>query len=508
VQSERRFRRLALAGIVVVLVVLAIWAVSRPLSRFVSDRVVMALKDRFGSDLEVRDLHVKLFPRIRVTGEGLVFRVKGQSDKLPLIAIGKLSASASIVGLLHEHLGSVRLDGLRIHVPPRQQHRRSEAKPAAGKKAGFVIDEIDADGTILTIMPKDAGKEPLVFDIGRLRLRGAGPNDSMSFRTTLINAKPPGEIQSDGNFGPWDREDPGATPVSGTYTFEHADLSVFKGIAGKLSSKGGYHGVLDRIEVEGSTDTPDFVVKASGNPVHLITEFKAIVDGMNGNTLLQPVNAHFGHSFVAATGGVEGRPGVKGKTVSLGVTVKDGRLEDMLLLGVHAKRPPMTGTISFHTKLVIPPGGAQIAKKLKLEGGFQAVDARFSQLNIQEKVDMLSHRGRGDPHDSRSGAVLSDFQGRFDLNRGIIAFESLSFRVPGVTVSLHGNYGLLDQSLDFHGTARLEAKLSQTTTGFKSFLLKAINRFFEKKNAGAVIPIKIQGTRDKPSFGLDTHKKK
>jgi hypothetical protein len=61
----------------------------------------------------------------------------------------------------------------------------------------------------------------------------------------------------------------------------------------------------------------------------------------------------------------------------------------------------------------------------------------------------------------------------------------------------------LDQSLDFHGTARLEAKLSQTTTGFKSLLLKTVDRLFEKKNAGAVIPIRIQGTPDKPSFGLD-----
>ena len=47
--------------------------------------------------------------------------------------------------------------------------------------------------------------------------------------------------------------------------------------------------------------------------------------------------------------------------------------------------------------------------------------------------------------------------------------------------------------MDFHGTAALEAKLSQTTTGFKSFLLKALNPIFSKKDAGAVIPIQISG---------------
>jgi hypothetical protein len=57
--------------------------------------------------------------------------------------------------------------------------------------------------------------------------------------------------------------------------------------------------------------------------------------------------------------------------------------------------------------------------------------------------------------------------------------------------------------MEFHGTAKLEAKLSETTTGFKSFLLKAVDPFFKKKDAGAVIPIKITGTREKPSFGLD-----
>jgi len=40
------------------------------------------------------------------------------------------------------------------------------------------------------------------------------------------------------------------------------------------------------------------------------------------------------------------------------------------------------------------------------------------------------------------------------------------------------------------------------TTGWKSFLLKALDPFFKKHNAGAVIPIRVGGTRDNPSFGL------
>lgn len=40
-------------------------------------------------------------------------------------------------------------------------------------------------------------------------------------------------------------------------------------------------------------------------------------------------------------------------------------------------------------------------------------------------------------------------------------------------------------------------------TDFKSFLLGAGDLFFKKKNVGAVIPIKIEGTKDSPSFGLN-----
>jgi hypothetical protein len=50
----------------------------------------------------------------------------------------------------------------------------------------------------------------------------------------------------------------------------------------------------------------------------------------------------------------------------------------------------------------------------------------------------------------------------------------------------------------------MQARLSQTTTGFKSFLLKAVDPFF-RKNGKTVLPIKISGTREHPQFGLDLH---
>lgn len=68
-----------------------------------------------------------------------------------------------------------------------------------------------------------------------------------------------------------------------------------------------------------------------------------------------------------------------------------------------------------------------------------------------------------------------------------------------------GTYQMTTGEMDFHGKLQMDAKLSQTTTGVKSFFLKAVDPFFKGKNGGTDIPIKITGTKDHPVFGLDRH---
>jgi hypothetical protein len=61
--------------------------------------------------------------------------------------------------------------------------------------------------------------------------------------------------------------------------------------------------------------------------------------------------------------------------------------------------------------------------------------------------------------------------------------------------------------LHFDGTLRMKATLSEAAGGgVKSFFLKAVDPFFRKRNAGAVLPIKVRGTRSDPKFGLDVVK--
>lgn len=471
-------------------------------------RLVEVLEQHYESKVQLNRLSVSVFPRIRATGEGLLLRHKGRTDVPPLISIKKFSIEAGIFGLLSTPIlvRRVRLEGLEIQVPPRHHEDNKERDTSRGAKGGiplFEIDQIVADGTLLKILPKKAGAQPHIFEIYRLTLHSVGINRPVSFRAALSNPKPPGQIQSAGEFGPWQRDETSLTPVSGSYTFQNADLSVFRGIAGILSSEGKYNGVLERIEVQGNTDAPDFAMKISGNQVHLKTQFNAVVDGTNGDTLLQPVNAQLLRSSLVARGGVEGTPGVKGKNILLDVAVTDGRLEDLLRLAVKTKMPPMNGAISFKTKFELPLGEQDIADKLILNGQFGIGAAQFTNPNVQEKLGSLSHKARGEPKSEDSERVLSNPKGRFALRNGVITFSRLSFEVPGALVLLDGTYGLRGEELDFRGTPRLQAKLSQTTTGIKSFLLKAVDPFFKKKGAGAVLPIKITGARDQPSFRLN-----
>ena len=120
---------------------------------------------------------------------------------------------------------------------------------------------------------------------------------------------------------------------------------------------------------------------------------------------------------------------------------------------------------------------------------------------------MLSRRGQGEPKSEQIEEVVHRMKGVFQLNNEVMTFKSLSFAVPGAAVDLAGNYNLRADVLDFHGALRLQAKVSQTMTGWKRWALKPVDPFFSKNGAGTFLRIKVDGTADDPNFGLDRGKK-
>jgi len=465
------------------------------------DRLVRKLNERFAAQVDLKNLDLSVFPRPRATGEGLVIRRKADGDAPPFLSIDRFTAASGLFHLLWftPHVQRVKLEGLKIHTPRRRGEQANQGGGGKPRTVRFVMDEIIADGTVLEVASKTPGKDPLTFDISKLTLHSAGVDRPMSFDAVLRNPKPPGDIKSRGNFGPWS-QDPGDTPVSGDYTFRNADLSVFKGISGILSSDGRYHGTLDHIEVDGTTDVPHFELKKRGQALPLKTRFHSIVDGTNGDTELRPVNALLGRARILAEGAVKGTPGVKGKEVALDVTIQAQPLEDLLRLAVDDE-PPLTGLVTLKTKLDLPQGDVEVVNKLRLDGSFTVASAKFTSFDVEQKITSLSRRAKGEPKKKGPGSVLSRFQGRFRLRDGVMSFSSLSFAIPGASIDLTGTFNLARQELDFDGTVHIEAKLSQMTTGIKSLLLKPVDPFF-RRNGETVIPVKIGGTSKDPSFGL------
>jgi hypothetical protein len=470
--------------------------------------VISALKQRYKADVELGDLQISLFPVVRATGSNLVLKVPGRTDLPPLVSIQRFTLDARFVGFFRnpKRIRRVTLEGLQLHIPPKQARPglHTGSKPSAnGDDASFILDEIVADGTRLETLPNDPNKDPLVFDIRKLKLRSVGRRLPMTFHAELQNPKPPGLIHSDGEFGPWNSDQPGDTPVKGKYTFSNADLSVFRGIRGILASSGDYNGALDRIEVHGTTDVPDFALTVGNHPMHLRTEFQATVDGTNGDTVLHPVHAVLDDSAFDVSGSIERGALEKHKEIMLSSNTRGTEIQDFLRLAIKGSKPPMTGRVSFETTVKIPPGETEVIDRLQLNGSFTLRNVRFTTPDIQQKIASLSHHAEGDPKNNDTTDVRAQFTGRFDLKNARITLPRLQFDVPGADVKLNGNYALKSGDIDFTGTARLDATVSQMTTGIKSVLLKPIDPLFRHDGAGAVVPIRISGTTGSPSFKLD-----
>ena len=435
------------------------------------------------------------------------------------------SAEASLRGLLGRplRLTRVRVEGLEINVPPggidgdddEDENKQGASKTDAprdepsqdrdGEPAAspLIVDELIAERAVLRILRRDPGKEPRVWEIAELSMQGTGSNEPWPFRARLTNPIPPGRLSVQGTFGPWHAEQPSNTPLGAAYEFHDADLAMFKGIHGVLQSTGRFNGILRRIEVEGTTSVPGFALDNVEQPVPVTTQFTAVVDGTNGNVWLQPVRARLGESPLEARGSIAEVEGAEGRPVSLDVGMTEARVEDVLRLVVKGPRPALAGTLDVKTKLLFPPGKEDAIEKLELDGSFTIASARFTSRGLQAKMNELSQKARGEgDSDGTPDRVATDFAGRFVMKGGVLRFSRLAFALPGARLDLTGTLAVRSETLDLRGTVRMEAKLSQLTTGVKSVLLKAVDPLV-RRNDVTVIPITISGTVEKPDVGLD-----
>ena len=530
--GAQRYRWLIWLAAAVVAVLCALVIVVAIKSPFTEGKVAQSLEETVRAKVSFAKFRMIYFPHPGCVAENVTFAREGSTANIPpIVTIQRLEIEAHYADMIVRpgYVALVKLNGLLVQIPPRGANAGNPTSPPS-ESTNVRVGEIVADGAVLEI-GRSGDTPPLKFEMHSLSVRSFAHNSEWSYRVSMKNAEPPGEIISKGKFGPLNLEDLETTPLSGEYEFQRADLSAFDGISGTLSSTGDFGGKLGEVAVHGTLDIPDFQVVRSKHNVHVTSRFNASVNGTNGDVFLKQVETSFLQTSIAASGSVAGKAGQDGKTTSLDVEVNNGRIQDLLVLLASTKHAPMNGTTSFKTHVTIPPLGRPFLKELVMRADFGVDQAAFRKPSRQEQVDELSKRARGEKKSKDKGKdqnkegdkeqsknasnanadsagddpenMVMDLRGHLELRDGVAKFSELTFNVPGASARMNGTYNLENEQIDFHGTLKTEAELSQDTTGIKSALLKPLNPLFKKKKAGADIPVKMTGTYHDPKFGFD-----
>lgn len=521
-------------------------------------RILRAMTRDFKAPVTLGSLDVSFSHGVVVRGQGL--QVESAADnakpKTALLEVARFDFRMTIAGLLSkpQHLEIMHLDGMRLILPPsgHRQQMRDLGKPNGG--SGIRVDRIVCENAVLVIernpresyasdakpsdaKPGDANptsanpnsanpggalattatRQPLVFNIHRLVLLHVASGRPFHYDVALRNPIPAGEIHAIGDMGPLRAGRVREAMLDGDYTFTNADLSTVSGIGGMLASTGKFSGKLASIAVNGATDTPDFYFKTSGNKLPLKTLFRATVDGTNGNVYLDKVHGQLMNTPMTVVGSVtrvmevpeDPHSRVRGHDVELDLDIRDGRAEDLLRAGVRSGAM-MTGRVRLATHVSVMPGQEKVMERMRLRGSAHIDGAQFTSARMQNSVDKLSMRSEGNAKQVKEGdaqVVPSAMDGEFTMVHRVVDFSRLDYSLPGADVEVQGRYSLIEKTYDFHGVARMKAKASQMTTGWKSFALKAVDPFLEKGGAGTQVPIKITGVGSQLKWELDFHDK-
>jgi hypothetical protein len=538
---------LSIVLVVVVLAGIAAYLLHRA-EPFVRTSIVTALQQHFHARVELDSFHMSLKDGLKAEGAGLRIWPPAQVEGInvpatnppdqPLLSLAEFRFQAPLRFSRGKpfHISTVELKGLEVHMPPHSHFIHGPAAINSAKSSyatSIEVETIECTGTNLVLETDKPGKVPLEVPISHLTLSHVSSGGPMDFVADLINPLPHGAVHTTGTFGPWNVADPGESPVSGQYTFDHADLSDFKGIAGILASTGRFEGTLRQLTADGQTTTPDFRLTDFGQPLRLTTTFHALIDATNGDTVLDPVDATLGHSHFTARGPIArvkpaepGSPFItdsssqassgssapapvplgEGKDIDLNINIDRARIEDFLRLTSRSGPPTLTGNVTTRARLHIPHGTESVEKRMTLKGSFVLDQATFTSQKIQEDLRQLSLRGLGHPKDIKTtdpNSVQSTMDSDFQMVNGTITLPDLTYTVPGAKIRASGTYSIDDGAINFIGTAGMDATVSQMIGGFLGVLAKPADRFFKKDGVGTEIPFHVSGTRDNTSFGID-----
>lgn len=495
------------------------------LEPIVRKRLVQTLSESFNSPVELDALHISLFRGIEVHGEGLrvPYGFTSHNDPKarvgPLLSVQHFRFRTTLRALLHHttHIDEFRAEDVEIHIPPHDQRGAlfgaregrlpaDPTQPRLRPRIAFTVTHIVNDRVKLFIEPDTPGKQALEFNIRHLDLNQVRPDLPAAYEADLVNAKPRGNIHSTGHLGPWVSDDPRETPVDGDYTFQDADLSTIPGIGGTLEDAGHFGGKFDGMTVDGASSVPDFWLDTAHHPMPLRTRYHALVDGTTGDLTLTSIQARLGHSDFTTAGKVVKTP--HGHDITLDIDVPHAEVADFLQLAVKTTPPLMRGSLTMKGRLHIPAGPVRVPLKMELRGRFGISAVHFANAKFQDRLDGLSARAQGHPEEAKSvsndqhAEAASHLSAAFVLEHGLLTATDVQYTVPGAVVAMNGVYSMDGNVFEFKGHVRTEATASQMVGGWRGLLLKPLDGFLKKNNAGLELPIQVSGTAGDPHFGI------
>jgi hypothetical protein len=195
--SNRRFRVWIVVAVVFLLFIIPaaiFYQRTKDIDDWTRDWVVRSLSERFASRVELGSIHVSAFPEMSATGENLTIYYHNRTDVPPLIRIRQFTFHLGFMGILRvpRHIRGVHIDDMVITIPPRGMSPGESPAPPVNKKQKplpqIVVDQVVCDETTLLILPKQAGKDPLDFDIHDLLLKSVGTAKPFSWKSHQCQA--------------------------------------------------------------------------------------------------------------------------------------------------------------------------------------------------------------------------------------------------------------------------------------------------------------------------------
>jgi AsmA-like C-terminal region len=500
----RKWQRPLLWGLAVVLTIW-IWLLASNWP-FTQKAVVAALERQSRRTVRIGTFHSTLIP-LGYVAENLNLVNATAKKGEDTFAVRKLVIVArwSDLLLLRKRIEQASISGLRVRVPALPDARGASRSITHERESRFTeIGQIQLEDAAFAFPSFEEDPDPFTITVQSFSLNVVSRTSSSPFNARVLINDPQTTVHSTGQIGPWDWNNPGRTPLSGSFNIVQGDLSGLGGIAGNFTGKGSFRGPLDNIACTGTVDVPQFGINGSNRSAYLATTFHVTVNGLNGDTTLDQVESQLSRTVIHSQGTIEADPQRPGKDASLRLSVDAGYIEDFLSLFTRDAKPSMTGIFSVRAKVGLPAGPPGFLKKLSLEGDFSIDQGRFTRIETQTRINRLSKSAEGmsktegkvDP-----SLVFADLKGHVVAHGGTATLSHSVLTAPGAHADIAGTYGLIDETLHLRGILRTTGSLSDTTSGFKTALLKLVAPFW-KHHSESVVPFTISGKARKPAFAL------